>query len=119
MESLLVDRPIVLLHGDLQAEHILINRQNQRVLAFLDFVDTQPGDPLLDIGVLSLWDVALADKVLEGYTGIENNEQTQQLLSLYRLLRHIAEVPWLLNRGFRELANRNVKAIREILGQRI
>lgn len=117
MESLLVDRPIALLHGDLQVEHILINRQNQRVLAFLDFADTQPGDPLLDIAVLSLWDVALADKVLEGYTGIENNEQTQQLLLLYRLVRHIAEIPWLLNRGLRELANRNVKTIREILGQ--
>jgi aminoglycoside phosphotransferase (APT) family kinase protein len=117
MEPLLVDRPIALLHGDLQAEHILISRHNQKVLAFLDFADTQPGDPLLDIAVLSLWDHRLADRVLEGYTSIENNGQTQQLLSQYRLLRHIAEIPWLLNRGFTELANRDVRAVRRILEQ--
>ncbi len=68
MKRTLVDRPIRLLHGDLQAEHILVNPQSQRVVAFLDFADAQPGDPLLDIAVLSLWDAHLADRVLEGYT---------------------------------------------------
>lgn len=110
--SLFAGRPIAFLHGDLQAAHILIDPPTQKVVAFLDFADAQPGDPLLDIAVLSLWDHGLADKVLEGYTGIENNEQTQLLLSHYRLLRHLAEIPWLLERGFREQAEEDRKAVK-------
>ena len=111
INSMLIERPITFLHGDLQAEHVLVDPQTQKVVAFLDFADAQPGDPLLDIAVLSLWDHQLADGVLEGYASIENNEQTKQLLSQYRLLRHIAEIPWLLNRGFKEHAERNIQAI--------
>ncbi len=113
MEHTLLDRPIALLHGDLQTEHILVNPQSQKVVAFLDFADAQPGDPLLDIAVLSLWDHSLADKVLEGYRSIENNEQTQHMLSQYRLLRCVAEVPWLLDRGFKAYAEKNVQAIKD------
>ena len=115
MRPTLIERPIRLLHGDLQAGHILVDPQTQRVVAFLDFADAQPGDPLLDIAVLSLWDVALADRVLLGYTSIENDELAKQLLSQYRLLRHISEVPWLVRRGFTEKAERNIQAIREQL----
>ncbi|MBA2678237.1 MAG: aminoglycoside phosphotransferase family protein [Ktedonobacteraceae bacterium] len=111
----LADRPIVLLHGDLQAEHILIDSETQKVLAFLDFADAQPGDPLLDIAIVSLWDTSLADILLEGYTGIENDEQTQELLWHYRLLRLLGEVPWLLNRGFKEYAEKDIKAMKDIL----
>ena len=113
IQSVLAERPIAFLHGDLQAEHVLVNPQTQKVVAFLDFADAQPGDPLLDIAVLSLWDHQLADRVLEGYASIENNEQTKQLLSQYRLLRHISEIPWLLNRGFKEPVEKNVKAIKK------
>jgi aminoglycoside phosphotransferase (APT) family kinase protein len=110
----LVGRPVVLLHGDLQAEHILVEPQTQRVVAFLDFADAQPGDPLLDIAVLSLWDHRLADAVLEGYVGIENDERTQELLAHYRLLRLIGEIPWLLDRGFQEMAEKDIRVIKEI-----
>lgn len=112
------DRPIVYLHGDLQPEHILVDPKTQKVVAFLDFADAQPGDPLLDIAVLSLWDIHLADVVLEGYVGIENKEQTKQLLAYYRLLRLTGEIPWLLNRGFKEYAEKDIEAIKEILKQK-
>ena len=102
----------MLLHGDLQTAHILIDPQTEHVLAFLDFADAQPGDPLLDIAVLTLWDHGLTDFLLEGYGGIAGNEETQQLISLYRLLRHLAEIPWLLERGFKALAERNIMALR-------
>lgn len=75
LQPLLVQRPIVLLHGDLQAEHILVDPQTEQVLAFLDFADAQPGDPLLDIAVVTLWDHGLADFLLEGYSGIENSDR--------------------------------------------
>jgi hypothetical protein len=111
LRSLLVQRPIVLLHADLQTAHILVDPQTEKVLAFLDFADAQPGDPLLDIAVATLWDKELTDFLLEGYSGIANTEETQQLLSHYRLLRHLAEVPWLLERGFTALAERNITAL--------
>ncbi len=116
LRPLLVQRPIVLLHGDLQTAHILVDTQTEKVLAFLDFADAQPGDPLLDIAVVTLWDQELTDFFLEGYSSIENNTETKQVLSLYRLLRHLAEIPWLLERGFQELAARNITALEDTLG---
>ena len=115
LQPLLAGRPIVLLHGDLQTAHILVDPQTEKVLAFLDFADAQPGDPLLDIAVVTLWDHGLTDLLLKGYSGIANNEETKQLLSLYRLLRHLAEIPWLLERGFKELAARNITALENSL----
>jgi len=114
-KPLLTQRPIVMLHGDLQREHILVDSQTEKVLAFLDFADAQPGDPLLDIAVLTFWDKRLTDSVLEGYIGIENNEETKQLLALYRLLRHMTEIPWLLERGFKTVAERNITALKDSL----
>ncbi len=99
----------------LQTAHILVDPQTEHVLAFLDFADAQAGDPLLDIAVVTLWDHGLTDFLLEGYSGIAGNEETQQLLSLYRLLRHLAEIPWLLERGFKALAERNITALQASL----
>jgi aminoglycoside phosphotransferase (APT) family kinase protein len=115
LKPLLAQRPIVLLHGDLQTEHILVDSHTEKVLAFLDFADAQPGDPLFDIAVVTLWDHGLTDLLLEEYSSIENNEETKQLLSLYRLLRHLAEIPWLLDRGFKKFAERNITAIKDSL----
>jgi aminoglycoside phosphotransferase (APT) family kinase protein len=118
IHPLLAQRPIVLLHGDLQPEHILVDSQTEKVLAFIDFVDAQPGDPLLDIAVLTLWDHELTDFLLDGYSSIVLNAETLKLLSFYRHLRHVAEIPWLLARGFNELAERDIKFLKESLAVR-
>ncbi len=115
LKSLLAQRPVVLLHGDLQSDHILVDSQTEKVLAFLDFADAQPGDPLWDIAVVTLWDIRLTDLLLAGYNSIEKNEETKQLLSLYRLLRHLTEIPWLLDRGFKKIAERNITALKDSL----
>src|SRR5215216_5573346 len=109
----LQDRPVVLLHGDLQAEHILVDQARGKVIAFLDFADAQPGDPLMDIAVLTLWDHEMTDSFLEGYESIENTRETQNLISHYRLLRHIAEVPWLHDKGLKNLEKRNILAVKK------
>ena len=103
VQPTLRDRPIVLLHGDLQADHILLDQEVEKVMAFLDFADAQPGDPLMDIAVLTLWGHEMTDALLEGYESIENNKETQNLISHYRLLRHIAEIPWSHNRDLKDL----------------
>src|SRR5215207_10762495 len=41
LKPFLESRPVVLLHGDLQTDHILVDPQGDKVLAFLDFVDAQ------------------------------------------------------------------------------
>lgn len=111
----LAARPIALLHGDLQPAHIIVDRRGERVVALLDFADAQPGDPLLDIAVLTLRDGALIGPVLAGYGQIADDAATRALLATYRLLRHLAEVPWLLERGFTALAARNIAAIDAVL----
>jgi len=73
----------------------------------------------LDIAVLTLWDYELTDFLIEGYGTIVLNGDTQQLLSFYRLLRHLAEIPWLLERGFKELAERNILALKDSLAIRV
>lgn len=115
LRPLLAQRPIVSLHGDLQTAHILVDPQTEKVIAFLDFADAQPGDPLLDIAVVTLWDQKLTDFLFEGYSGIAKIEATQQLLAIYRLLRHLAEIPWLLGWGFQALAERNIAVLKDSL----
>jgi aminoglycoside phosphotransferase (APT) family kinase protein len=106
-------RPCALIHADLQAEHVLIDPLRDRVNALLDFVDTQPGDPLLDIAVLSLWDTGLAKAVLAGY-GARGIEQAD-LLRAYRLLRHLGAANWLTTYGVPAEATRHEHAVHHYL----
>jgi aminoglycoside phosphotransferase (APT) family kinase protein len=111
----LTSRPIALLHGDLQPVHVLVDEPGERVVALLDFAEAQPGDPLLDIAVLTLWDEALTAPILASYPGLTDDTATRDLIAEYRLLRHISEIPWLLERGYTEDANRNIVTVRESL----
>jgi aminoglycoside phosphotransferase (APT) family kinase protein len=111
----LAARSIGLLHGDLQPVHILVDPGGDRVVALLDFADAQPGDPLLDIAVLTLWDEALTTPLLAGHAAIADDAATRELLAEYRLLRHLSEIPWLLERGYTEYADRNIAAVRRFL----
>lgn len=52
-------------------------------------MDAQPGDPLLDVAVLTLEDEALAGPVLRGL-GLPADPATALLLDRYRLLRRRA-----------------------------
>jgi aminoglycoside phosphotransferase (APT) family kinase protein len=95
----------VLLQGDLQTAHILVDPQTEKVLAFLDFADAQPGDPLVDLAVVTLWDQQLTDFLLEGYSGIAKTEETQRLLALYRLLHHLLKSRGYLSGDFKPWLN--------------
>ena len=88
------ERPCALILSDCQTEHVLIDPATQRVQALLDFVDVQPGDPLIDIAVLTLWDDDLTPLVLRG-DGVDADDGLD-LLSSYRLLRHLAALNWLV-----------------------
>lgn len=107
----LSERPVALLHGDLQPDHVIVDARGERVVAFIDFADTQPGDPLFDFAVLSLWDDALVDPLLAGYAGISADAATNELLAFYRLWRHLGAIRWFLDRDYRALAARSIAAV--------
>ena len=113
LRPLLTGRPCVLTIGDFQAEHVLVDPSTQRVNAFLDFVDVQPGDPLIDVSVLTLWDEPLAAPVLRGY-GADPGE-AEALLSSYRLLRYVAAAFWLGDRHVEADARRCREAVQHYL----
>ncbi len=113
LDTVLGARPCALIHADLQAEHVLIDPLRDRVNALLDFVDTQPGDPLIDIAVLSLWDHELAAPILAGY-GAEGHGDVD-LLPTYRLLRHLGAANWLTTHGAVAEATRHEHAVHHYL----
>jgi aminoglycoside phosphotransferase (APT) family kinase protein len=111
--ELLAVRPTGLIHGDLQPDHVLV--ESGRLAGLIDFVDAQPGDGLLDVAVLTLWDEALAGPLLQGL-GQPANGETGLLLDRYRLLRHLASAAWLLDRGYAAESARHAGAARAAVG---
>jgi aminoglycoside phosphotransferase (APT) family kinase protein len=105
----LAGRPTVLIHGDLQPDHVLV--ESGRLAGLIDFVDAQPGDGLLDVAVLTLWDEALTAPLLRGL-GQSADRETARLLGRYRLLRHLAAAAWLHERGHTAGAVRHAAAVR-------
>lgn len=113
---LLDRRPIVLIHGDCQPDHILIDPAARRVAALLDFVDAGPGDPLLDLAVLTLWDEALTARLFAGY-GLDVGE-ADVLLPLYRVLRHLSASRWLVAHDLPAAAQRHDGEVLRLLQAR-
>jgi aminoglycoside phosphotransferase (APT) family kinase protein len=107
--DLLARRPTVLIHGDLQPDHVVVAAG--RLTGLIDFVDAQPGDALLDVAVLTLWDRALTGPVLRGL-GLAADGTTALLLDRYQLLRHLAAAAWLYERGHAAESARHAAAAR-------
>ena len=117
LAPILDQRPCALIHGDCQTEHVLIDPASQRVNALLDFVDARPGDPLVDVAVLTLWDRALTPAVLRGDGGDDPDAPT--LLPAYRLLRHLAAANWLVANGAPEHASAHERAVQQALAMKV
>ena len=115
LAPVLDQRPCALILGDCQTDHVLVDPTTQEVRAILDFVDTQPGDPLVDVAVLTLWDAALTAPVLRGYG--EDIEEAAALLPAYRLLRHLGAANWLVRHGLPDEALRHDRAVREYVSE--
>ena len=107
--DLLAGRPTALIHGDLQPDHVLV--ESGRLTGLIDFVDAQPGDGLLDVAVLRLWDEPLTRPVLRGL-GLAADRTAARLLDRYRLLRHLAAAAWLRERGRAPASARHAAAVR-------
>jgi len=83
-------------HGDLQPDHVLLDRATQRrVVSLIDWSDYGAGDPAWDVAVLTLDD--------EGRTGAFT--EASDLVDLYRVIRDLGEVRWLVAHGMHDAAD--------------
>ena len=83
-------------HGDLQPDHVLLDRATrQRVVSIIDWSDYGVGDPTWDFAVLTLDDAERAGAFTEA----------SDLVDLYRAIRDLGEVRWLVAHGMHDAAD--------------
>jgi aminoglycoside phosphotransferase (APT) family kinase protein len=64
------DGPVRLVHYDLGAAHVLVDRPSRRVCGILDWGDVQLGDPAIDFAGLAEWQgLPLVERALDAYGG--------------------------------------------------
>jgi HAD superfamily hydrolase (TIGR01509 family) len=105
----------VLLHGDLQARHVMVVGDE---VVLVDFGDAGFGDPVFDLVVLTHLDPAQRDDVLEGYcAGAALRERMHILGATYSLWRNLFVSRWYFENGFEQ--RRNSEAARRALQEHV
>jgi Ser/Thr protein kinase RdoA (MazF antagonist) len=100
------ESPPVWCHGDFQTAHVLADPYTDRVTAFLDFADHRTGEPGWDIAVFTIYDESLLDPLLDGYEASPQLRQSlERTLPLYRALRLLGSVRWLVERDHPAVAD--------------
>lgn len=102
MEALLpavASAPSSWIHGDCQAAHFLIDPSMDRVTAVVDWADAQHGSPEMDFAVLTLFDTASLNDILDGY---EASAEMRERLSLlfYQAVRGAGSYRWLVKHHY-------------------
>jgi aminoglycoside phosphotransferase (APT) family kinase protein len=102
VQPLMRAAPTTWLHGDCQAAHFLVDPKSTRISAVLDWGDAQPGDPVMDFAVMTLFDDGpVLDPVLDGYGATDDlRERTHALLPLYQAVRGAGAARWLDTHGY-------------------
>jgi aminoglycoside phosphotransferase (APT) family kinase protein len=88
------DAPAVFIHGDFQAEHVIIHDGD--VAAIIDWADAGHGDPLFDLAVLTQGHRERLDDVIEGY----GTDVDRDVVRGYWTLGKMRGVRWMLGHGF-------------------
>jgi HAD superfamily hydrolase (TIGR01509 family) len=103
--------PRILLHGDLQARHLLVD--GERVV-LVDFGDAGWGDPALDLVVLTHFTPERRAEVLDGYRADQAlRERVALLAPLYSLWRNLFVSRWYFENDFEQ--QRNSQSAREVV----
>ena len=90
--------PKALIHGDLQARHVLVHGDT---VSLVDFGDTGWGDAAFDLVVLTHWTPEKLPRVLAGYGAAEPlRERIAALYETYSLWRHLFVARWYSENGF-------------------
>jgi hygromycin-B 7''-O-kinase len=64
-----LDRPPVLVHGDLHADHVFVDPESLRVTGLIDFTDAYAGDARYDLVALHFGTFRCRKALLEGFLG--------------------------------------------------
>lgn len=98
--SQMSEPPRVFLHGDPQPDHFLLDPSSGAPV-LIDWGDAGTGDPLWDLAILLLDHPERRDDVVYGYhPSPELAGHVDAHLDVYRLLRYLGEIAWLLQRDF-------------------
>lgn len=90
--------PKALIHGDLQARHVLVHGDT---VSLVDFGDTGWGDAAFDLVVLTHWTPQMLPRVLAGYrASAELRARITALYETYSFWRHLFVARWYSENGF-------------------
>lgn len=88
-------RPLTFVHGDLQPDHVFVD-DDDRVTGVIDWSAAGPGDPALDVAVLTLGHPEHLPDVVAGYGG----DVDLDVVAAWWSYRCLTAVPWLAEHGF-------------------
>ncbi|NAZ74340.1 phosphotransferase [Kineococcus sp. T13] len=86
--------PPAFTHGDLQPDHVFVD--DDHVTGIIDWSSAGPGDPVLDVAVLTLGHPEHLDDVAAGYGGDVHLDVVRAWWSY----RSLTAIPWLAEHGF-------------------
>ena len=81
-------------HGDLQISHVFVD--GDEVTGVIDWTEAGPGDPLLDLAVLTLGHEEHLDDLLAGY----GDGGDRDVIRAWWSVRSLMAIRWLLEHGF-------------------
>lgn len=88
------------IHGDCQPDHFLLDDERRAVLGVIDFGDAGLGDPLWDVGILTVDHPENAGPVLDGYGDPDLERRATHELPGYHALRCLTDIRWLREHHF-------------------
>lgn len=80
-------------HGDLQPDHVFV--EGDRVTGVIDWSAAGPGDPALDVAVLTLGHPEHLPRVVAGYGAVDLD-----VVRAWWSYRALTAIPWLAEHGF-------------------
>ncbi len=102
-------------HRDLQPNHVLVGERTQELSGIVDWGDARIIDPIEDIAIVSMWDPAIADLVLDGYGSDRLREDGVTVLPLLWVVTHLRSARWTRRHGDHSHAAHHLARARAML----
>lgn len=93
-------RPVApaFIHGDLQITHVFVD--GDEVTGIIDWSEAAPGDPMMDLAVLTLGHEERLEDLLAGYDADGREPADRTAIRAWWSLRSLTAARWLLEHGF-------------------
>lgn len=104
----------MLIHGDLQPEHVLVEPLSCAIVAILDWADSGFADPLFEAARLTVLNPGMEKPFLAGLRLVTDVD----LMCAYRVLWSVMTATWLAERSLIGAAAESLGNLRTHLGRR-